>query len=73
MQEFIDRFSERIQALSANQDLLIKNDWRSADVQELVRAQLAPFADLIGARVQIQGPQLRVTPYAAQSIGLALH
>jgi PAS domain S-box-containing protein len=73
LEEFIDRFSQRIQALSANQDLLIKNDWRGADVQELVRAQLAPFADLIGTRVQIQGPQLRVTPYAAQSIGLALH
>jgi two-component sensor histidine kinase len=73
VEEFIDRFSERIQALSANQDLLIKSDWRGADLEELVRAQLAPFADLIGTRIQIQGPHLRVTPPAAQSIGLALH
>jgi len=73
MEEFIDRFAERIQALSANQDVLIKNDWRGADLQELVCAQLAPFADLIGTRIQIQGPHLRVTPSAAQSIGLALH
>jgi len=73
LEEFVDRFSERIQALSANQDLLIKNDWRGADVEELVRAQLAPFAGLIGTRIQIQGPHLRVTPSSAQSIGLALH
>jgi len=73
LEEFIERFSERIQALSANQDLLIKNDWRGADVEELVHAQLAPFAGLIGTRIQIQGPRLRVTPSAAQSIGLALH
>jgi NO-binding membrane sensor protein with MHYT domain/two-component sensor histidine kinase len=73
VEEFIDRFSERIQALSANQDLLIKNDWHGADVEELVRAQLAPFSDLIDTRIQIQGPHLRVTPSAAQSIGLALH
>jgi PAS domain S-box-containing protein len=71
--DFIDRFAERIQALSANQDLLIKNDWHGANIEELVRAQLAPFADLIGTRIQVQGPHLRVTPSAAQSIGLALH
>jgi PAS domain S-box-containing protein len=73
MEEFIERFAERIQALSANQDVLIKNDWRGADVEELVRAQLAPFGDLMGMRIQIHGPHLRVTPSAAQSIGLAIH
>jgi PAS domain S-box-containing protein len=73
MEEFIEHFSERIQALSANQDVLIKNDWRGADVEELVRAHLAPFGDLIDGRIQVQGPHLRVAPSAAQSIGLAIH
>jgi two-component sensor histidine kinase len=73
VEEFIEHFSERIQALSANQDVLIKNDWRGADVEELVRAQLAPFGDLIDGRIQLQGPHLRVAPSAAQSIGLAIH
>src|SRR5258708_40086539 len=26
-EDFIERFSERIQALSANQDLLVRNEW----------------------------------------------
>jgi two-component sensor histidine kinase len=46
-QDFVARFSERIQALSANQDLLIRNDWKGVDVEDLVRAQLMHFASLI--------------------------
>jgi PAS domain S-box-containing protein len=70
---FIERFSERIQALAANQDLLVRNAWRGIEIDDLVRAQLAPFADLIGSRIVIHGPKLRLKEAAAQAIGLALH
>jgi PAS domain S-box-containing protein len=72
-EDFVERFSERIQALSANQDLLVRNEWNGVDIADLVRAQLAHFADLIGFRIAVQGPNLRLTPAAAQAIGLALH
>src|SRR5262249_30047757 len=42
-EDFVERFSERIQALSANQDLLVRNEWQGVDVEELVHAQLAHF------------------------------
>src|SRR5712671_2996386 len=71
--DFAERFSRRIQALSANQDLLVRSEWRGVDIEDLVRAQLAHFADLIGDRIMIDGPHLSVTPSAAQSIGMALH
>jgi PAS domain S-box-containing protein len=71
--EFIDRFTERIQALAANQDLLVRNEWRGVDVEELVRAQLALFADLVGTRIAVHGTGLRLNAAAAQAIGLALH
>jgi PAS domain S-box-containing protein len=71
--EFVERFSERIQALSANQDLLVRNEWQGVDVEDLVRAQLAHFADLIGSRITVHGPRLRLNPASAQAIGLALH
>jgi two-component sensor histidine kinase len=48
LEDFVERFSERIQALSANQDLPVRNEWQGVDVEDLVHAQLAPFADLIG-------------------------
>jgi PAS domain S-box-containing protein len=72
-EDFIERFSERIQALAANQDLLIRNEWHGVEVEDLVRAQLTPFADLIGSRIIVRGPKLRLKAASAQAIGLALH
>jgi two-component sensor histidine kinase len=72
-EDFIERFSERIQALSANQDLLVRNEWNGVEIQDLVRAQLAPFAGLIGSRIAAHGPTLRLKAAGAQAIGLALH
>jgi two-component sensor histidine kinase len=37
------------------------------------RAQLAHFADLVGSRIVLGGPELRLNPASAQAIGLALH
>jgi two-component sensor histidine kinase len=72
-EDFIERFSQRIQALSANQDLLVRNEWNGVEIADLARAQLAHFADLIGSRIAMHGPKLRVNPASAQAIGLALH
>jgi PAS domain S-box-containing protein len=72
-EDFVERFSERVQALSANQDLLIRNDWKGVDVEDLVHTQLAHFADLVSTRIAIHGPRLRLNPASAQAIGLALH
>jgi PAS domain S-box-containing protein len=58
-EDFLVRFTERLQALSANQDLLIRSEWGGVDIGDLVRAQLATFADLIGSRISVHGPTLR--------------
>jgi two-component sensor histidine kinase len=71
--DFVERFSERIQALSTNQDLLVRNEWRGVELEDLVRGQLAHFADLIGSRIVMQGPRLHLNPASTQAIGLALH
>jgi len=72
-EDFVERFSERIQALSANQDLLVHNEWNGVEIEDLVRAQLAHFADLIGSRIGVHGPNLCFKAASAQAIGLALH
>jgi two-component sensor histidine kinase len=72
-EDFIERFSERMKALSDNQDLLIRNEWHGAEIEALVRAHLAPFVDLIGSRIVVRGPELRLNAASAQAIGLALH
>jgi PAS domain S-box-containing protein len=72
-QDFIERFSGRIQALSATQNLLVRNVWNGVEIGDLVRAQLGNFADLVGSRIATDGPKLRMKPASAQAIGLALH
>jgi PAS domain S-box-containing protein len=72
-EDFVERFSERIQALSANQELLVRGEWKGVETEDLVRAQLAHFADLIGSRIAMHGPKLRLKAAGAQAIGLALH
>jgi PAS domain S-box-containing protein len=72
-EDFVGRFTERLQALAANQDLLVRHEWLGVDVEDLVRAQLAHFADLVGPRIATHGPKVQLNPTAAQGIGLALH
>jgi PAS domain S-box-containing protein len=72
-EDFVERFAERIQALSANQNVLIRNEWHGVEIEDLVRAHLALFADLIGSRIGLHGPKLRLNAAAAQAIGLAMH
>ena len=71
--KFIGRFEERIKAMAASQDLLVKNEWRGVPIEELVRSQLAHFSDLIGTRIALRGPPVFVSASAAQTIGMALH
>jgi two-component sensor histidine kinase len=72
-EDFIARFTERIQALAAHQDLLVCSERRGTDVEDLVRAQLAHFADLVGSRIALDGPKLQLNATAAQAVGLAIH
>ena len=71
--EFVERFSSRVQALAVNHDLLVKSQWRSIDASELIGGQLAHFGDLVGKRILFQGPPIRVSSAAAQSIGMVVH
>ncbi|MBI4723893.1 MAG: PAS domain S-box protein [Rhodomicrobium sp.] len=71
--EFVKRFSERILALAASQDLLVSSGWKGVEAEALVRSQLSHFENLIDNRIKLAGPQLKLSAAAAQSIGMALH
>jgi PAS domain S-box-containing protein len=71
-QDYVSRLRERIWSLSSSYDLLVKNEWQSASLTELVRAQLAHFGDLLDARIALHGPELRIKSAAAQAMGMAL-
>ncbi|MGD9811951.1 MAG: sensor histidine kinase [Sphingobium sp.] len=71
--EFVARFEQRLQALAANQDLLISGNWTGAKIDDLVRTQLSYVDDLIGNRISASGPPLVLTPASAETIGMAMH
>jgi PAS domain S-box-containing protein len=71
--DFAARFERRLHALAASQDVLVKSEWQGANLEVLVRSQLAHFEGLIGTRIKLQGPPLFVTASAAQALGMALH
>jgi PAS domain S-box-containing protein len=72
-EDFMAHFSDRIQAIAANQDLLIRTRWHGVDTDDLVQTQLAHFSHLVGHRIRPDGPKLRLNGAAAQAVGLALH
>jgi hypothetical protein len=58
-EDFIVRFSlmSACAALAANQEPLVRNEWQGVDVDELVRAQLAHYADLGESRLNWARPK----------------
>ncbi len=72
-EDFQARFSARLQALSANQDVLVSSGWKGVPLDALVRGQLGHFADLVDRRIRVAGPPIGITPSAAQAIGLAIY
>ncbi len=70
--DVIERLEHRIAGLSANQDLLVDRSWSDVPVREIVEAQLKFLGD-DSERVIVHGPDLMITPSAAEPIAMAIH
>jgi PAS domain S-box-containing protein len=72
-EEFVARFSERLNGLAGSHDLLLSDDWAGASLIQLIRSQLQHYHDLFDTRIRLEGTDLILRPEAAQNIGIALH
>ena len=63
----------RITALARVHTILSLSSWEGAELGGLVRGELSAFISSEGSRVSVNGPQVRLTPAAAQTLALALH
>jgi PAS domain S-box-containing protein len=72
-ENFMDRFAARLRSLASSQDLLVSSGWRGARVEDIMNSQLAHLEEFIGTRIILEGPHVRLTSAAAQSLGMALH
>jgi two-component sensor histidine kinase/membrane protein implicated in regulation of membrane protease activity len=64
-----ETFEARLQALARANRQLIKSNWRGVSLREIVRSELAPFAD----RINVEGMDVLLNPKNAQNFALALH
>ena len=63
----------RIQSLARAHSLLAESRWDGAELDSLVREELAPYLNRSNERVTIDGQPFFLRPAAAQSIALVLH
>ena len=67
---FKQRFIERVRGMAHSYELLSRENWTEALIDELMRLQLAPFGL---ERVALKGPDLRLKPQQALSLGMIVH
>jgi PAS domain S-box-containing protein len=70
---FLNQFGDRLQALAASHDLLVRESWYGASLRELIQSQLGAYIGNAEKQVAIDGPPTALKPEAAQNLGLALH
>lgn len=71
--EFTESLTARIRALSATHDLLSQSDWGNAPLGEIIQSELAPYMEGADSHVSLSGPQIKLAPNDAMSLGLAIH
>ena len=72
-EHFLEVFGQRLQALSASQDLLVKSEWKAVQLGELIHSQLAHFGIEHDGRITINGPLILITASVSQSLAMAIH
>ena len=71
--EFLQRFENRIQALSRVHERIARGAASAIELQELVEMEMEALGLLDSGRVQIEGPSCLLDPKQAETLALALH
>ena len=71
--DFVDSFIERLSGLAQSHDLLAREDWRGISMQELMTSQIGHLNSDLSSRLFTAGPDIVLTPVAAQNLGMAVH
>jgi two-component system CheB/CheR fusion protein len=70
LKDFKGRFLDRLHAMAKSFELLSREHWTEASIDELVRPHLEPFGP---ERVKLGGPDIRLKPRQALSLGMVIH
>jgi two-component sensor histidine kinase len=71
MDGFVAALNSRIKSMAITHDLLSHRGWQRIPVAELVGHELAPYG--VSGNTQIDGPDVELTPEAAQVLAMVIH
>lgn len=71
--EAVEVFGRRLAAMAEAHSLLMKDEWQSARMREVVLTSVKPFDDVQRQLFQISGPDFVVQSKAALAFSMALH
>lgn len=72
LDEFIAKFTARLQSIASSHDLLVNDDWSGTSIVRLFRSQLGVFSEIETGRVTLNGPDILINSVAVQNLGLAI-
>jgi PAS domain S-box-containing protein len=70
---FREKFSGRLRAIAAAHDSVFRKGEMQADLTEVIRKQLAPYAATGSDRLVLSGPPVRLNAASAHALGLIVH
>lgn len=73
IEDFVERFDGRLDALASAHKLLVDSDWKGAELGALVRQQLGPYAMERPERIHLSGEAVLLPAHLATPFGLVLH
>jgi two-component sensor histidine kinase len=69
----VSAYSQRLGALAGAYDLLLADDWNSADIRSVVEKALLPLIDDTADRLELDGPAMTLPSQIVLSLSLVLH
>lgn len=73
LDEFIEAFDARLDALARTQDLLLTTPSRAIQLREIVVAELTAGGAELGLHFTVEGPAVALSPRDAQTMGMTIH
>ena len=71
--DFLDKYQPRILSLAKTHAALTGGNWDGMTFRQLAGQQLEVYSEAHGAKIKLDGPNLRLSAKEAQAISMALH
>jgi PAS domain S-box-containing protein len=68
-----EKFEARLMGLSEVHEVLTRERWHGAALQEVAERALRPFGDAASGRIRLEGPDVWLAPGAALTMALVFH